>query len=207
MLEGVVWDAVRGILLDPVALRAGYEQNIEQERERQGRIIKHLETLQAAIEKLKRKRARLLEVYLDTEAGTDKELYLEQKSKIESELKAAKEQAARIAAEIEHIPGPEDLKDLEEFAGKIGAVLGEGREIPPEDKRKIVQVLNLKVLISPDGEMRLDGWFALESDGLLSKSYSCCVQQTIHFSVNVTQYRLTKADVLFRQASRQKQIA
>jgi hypothetical protein len=33
-----------------------------------------------------------------------------------------------------------------------------------------MKMLNLKVLILMEGELKLEGWFALESDGLLSPS-------------------------------------
>ena len=58
-LEPLVWEGVVNILLNPKSLREGYEQTIEREQQKQARRIQHIETLQAAIEKLYAKRGRL----------------------------------------------------------------------------------------------------------------------------------------------------
>ncbi len=83
-------------------------------------------------------------------------------------MKAANTGAEKITKELQRIPSPNDLKSLEQFAAKITNGLGHNLDISPADKRQIMQMLNLKVLISKDGAMKLEGWFAPESDDLLS---------------------------------------
>jgi len=61
------------------------------------------------------------------------------------------------------------LTSLEEFAEKIVEALGNNFDISPQDKRQIMQMLNLKVLIWRNGAIKLEGWFAPEVDGLLSQ--------------------------------------
>lgn len=42
-----------------------------------------------------------------------------------------------------------------------------------------MEMLNLKVIISPDKKIKLEGYFTPESDGLLSTSCSWCCRQHI----------------------------
>ena len=68
-------------------------------------------------------------------------------------------------------PTKADLVTLEEMAAKIVDTWGEDLDIPDLDKHKILEMLNVKVLLSPNGEITLEGWFAPESDGLLSTTW------------------------------------
>jgi len=171
VLEAVVWGKVVNILFDPASLRDGYEQNIDQEKQKQARQIKHLETIQVAIEKLKQKKNKLQTIYLDPDIGMTKAEFLEQKAALDDQMKAANMDAEKIAKELQHIPSLDDLKSIEQLAAKITRALGKDIDISLEDKRRIMQMLNLKVLISKDGGIRLEGWFTPESDGLLSTTY------------------------------------
>ncbi|MCI0553765.1 MAG: hypothetical protein L0287_22685, partial [Anaerolineae bacterium] len=170
VLEPLVWDKVISILLNPMLLREGYEQSMEQERQKQSRQIEHLEHLQTVIEKLKAKRAKLQAIYLDPDVGMTKIEYIELKTPIDEQIKAASLEMENVAQELQRIPSPEDLTSLEQFASKIVSALGNNLDISPQDKRQIMQMLNLKVLISRDGTIKLEGWFIPESDGLSSTS-------------------------------------
>jgi len=168
ILEPLVWDTVVNILLNPISLREGYEQSIEQEKQKQARQIQHWEHLQTVIEKLKAKKEKLQAIYLDPDVGMTKTEYIELKTPIDEQIKAANIEAENVAQELQRIPSPEDLRSLEQFASKIVSALGKNLDISPPDKRQIMQMLNLKVMISIDGKIKLEGWFAPESDGLLS---------------------------------------
>lgn len=65
-----------------------------------------------------------------------------------------------------------------------------------------MQMLNLKVIISRDGGIKMEGWFAPESDGLSSTTLTCYGQKAIHFSIDLTGGK-TLADTLFSQAIKQ----
>ena len=92
--------------------------------------------------------------------------YLEQKAAIDEQMKAANLDVEKITKELRRIPNTNDLKNLEQFAAKITSALDKDVDISPADKRQIMRMLNLKVLISTDGAINLEGWFASESDGL-----------------------------------------
>ena len=168
MLEALVWEKVVQILLDPKSLRDGYEQTIEQEKQKQARQIKHLETLQIAIDKLIQKKAKLQTIYLDPDIGMTKAEYLEQKASIDSQMKTATIDAEKVANELQRIPSPDDLKGLEKFATKITGALDNKLDILPTEKKQIMQMLNLQVLISRNGAIMLEGWFSPEREGLSS---------------------------------------
>lgn len=177
VLEAFVWEKVMNILLNPSSLREGYQQTIEQEQQRQARQIQHLETLQVAIEKLKKKKARLQDIYLDPDMEMAKSDYLEEKENIDAQIRAANIDIERIANELQKIPSFEDLISLEKFAGKVVAALGKNLDISPQDKRLIMQMINLKVLISVDGRVKLEGWFTPENDGFSSTTLTHYVHQ------------------------------
>jgi site-specific DNA recombinase len=169
-LEPIVWEGVVNILLNPQSLREGYEQTMEREKEKQARQIQHIETLQSAIEKLQAKRGRLQKMYLDPDMGMTKEDYLEEKRILDVQINNASLDLEKLASELQRIPSESDLQSLEQMASKIVSGLGNNLDIPPEDKRRVMQMLNLKVLISSDGMIKLEGWFTPESDGFSSTS-------------------------------------
>ena len=179
ILEPMVWDKVVSILLNPRLLREGYEQSMEQEKQKQSRQIHHLEHLQTVIEKLKARREKLQAIYLDPDLGMTKAEYIELKTPIDEQIKTASLEAENAVQELQRVPSPEDLQSLEEFAVKILSTLGNNFDISPQDKRQIMQMLNLKVLISRNGAIKLEGWFAPEVDGLLSMSSAHCAHRLL----------------------------
>jgi len=169
-LDPLVWEKVVEILLNPSSLRKGYEKMMEEEREKQGRKLNHLETLYTGIEKLQNKRSRLQQIYIDPDIAMTKEEYLSEKKLIDDQIRSAQEDIERIEKELSKVPTEADLENLEKMANKIVGALGNNLDISPEDKRNIMEVLNLKVLISPDKKIKIEGYFTPETDGLLSTS-------------------------------------
>jgi site-specific DNA recombinase len=170
ILEPLVWNKVVSILLNPQLLREGYEQSMEVEKQKQARQLQYLEHLQTGIEKLKAKKEKLQAIYLDPDLGMTKQEYLELKTPIDDQIQDAISEVEKTSKEIQHIPSPEDLETLEQFAAKMVTALGNNVEISPQDKRQIMQMLNIKVLMSGDGTIKMEGWVAAESEGLLSMS-------------------------------------
>ena len=111
---------------------------------------------------------RLQQVYLDPDIGMSKDEYLEEKQLIEDAISEAQGDIERIEKELSHVPSQDDLVQLEEMAGRIVEALGENLDIPDTEKRRIMELLNIKVLISPDEKMKLTGFFCAPSHGVLS---------------------------------------
>jgi site-specific DNA recombinase len=170
-LEPIIWNAVTEILFDPQSLRRGYKKMMEAEEGRQSRQIKHLEVLQVGVEKLLNKRSRLQAVYLDPDIGMSKDEYLAEKKLLEDQLKATQEEVEKIEKELSHIPSEDDLVQLEELAGRITEALGYNLDIPEAEKRRIMELLNIKVILTPDKEIKLEGFFYSPDGGILSTSF------------------------------------
>jgi len=141
---------------------------MEREQQKQARQIQHIETLQSALEKLQAKKVRLQKIYLDPDIGMTKEEYLEEKRVLDDQVESITSDMERTTKELQRIPSESDLESLEQIASKIVGALGNNLDISPQDKRLIMEMLNLKVLISVDGRIKLEGWFTPESDGLSS---------------------------------------
>ena len=167
-LEPRVWEKVVEILLDPATLRRGYEKMMETEGSMMQRELDHLQTLETAIEKFLNKRKRLQSVYLDPDIGMSKEEYLAEKQVLDDSIAQAQEEIERITKSLSRIPTEEDLVRLEEMATKMVEALGYNLDIPEDQKRCILKLLNLKVILSPKKDITLEGWFTPTDDGLSS---------------------------------------
>jgi hypothetical protein len=141
---------------------------IESEKEKEFRNIKRLEVLNEGIQKLLAKRARLQAVYLDPDIAMSKDEYLEEKLLIEDAIVEAQGDLEQIEKELSHVPSEDDLVQLEEMASRMVEALGYNLDIPETEKRRILKLLNIKVLISPDRKIKLTGFFCSPGNGVLS---------------------------------------
>jgi len=132
---------------------------MEEERQKESRNLKHLEVLKASIEKLLNKKSRLTKTYLDPEMEMSKEEYLAEKRLIDEELRTTEAEIEVIEKQLSHVPSESDLVALEEMAATFTEALGANLDIPDTEKRRILELLNIKVLVSPDGKIKLTGFF------------------------------------------------
>lgn len=172
-LEPIVWEEITKVLLDPSSLRKGYEQMMEEEQQKQARRLHHLEAIQAGIERLQKKRARLQAIYLDPDIGMTKEEFLAEKKLLEDQIESAYEEMEHTETDLKKVPTERDLIALEEMAKTIVTSLGENLDIPPYDKRRVLEMLNVQVIISPDRRIKIQGWFTSQSDGFSSPPSLC----------------------------------
>jgi hypothetical protein len=174
VLDKIVWDKVLGILLNPAALEEGYEQSIEQQKLSMARNIAQVETLERALLKIKHKRQNLSNAYLDPDIQMPKAEYLDQKSRMDEEANSIEENLISLRQELATIPQPAELNVLKQFAAQIADGLLPVEDITTERKREILDLMHIKVLLHPDGEIGLDGWFNIPEleKGLLGSSSS-----------------------------------
>ena len=132
------------------------------------RQMRHLEVLRNGIEKLEAKKRRLQTFYLDPEIGMSKGEYLSEKKLLDNDIRIANADIERIESELKKVPTDADLESLEAMASKIVTALGYNLDIPAVDKRCVMEMLHIKVIISPDKNVTVEGWFS--DDGLLSTS-------------------------------------
>lgn len=167
-LEPLVWEEMIKVLLDPKNLYKGYQESLEQQQATQARNRVHLETLAQSLTRFEQRRQNLTTAYIDPEIQITKAEYLEQKNQIDGEIRSIKEEIERIQSELDKIPTPAELETVEVFVATIRQQLDTSRELPPMEKRAILDLLHVRVLISIEGKARITGWFQPPSDGLLS---------------------------------------
>ncbi len=167
-LEPLVWDEIVSILLEPERLREGYKASIEQQKNTHAREIAHLESLRKAFVHCKEERNNLTALYIDPEIKITRMEYIEQKTRIDDEIKRINNDIEIVEKRIPNVPLPGDFDNLDTFASKIRERLFDARKIKPEDKRKILELLHVKVILGTDSSIRLEGWFGKDSDWLSS---------------------------------------
>jgi len=174
VLDKVVWDKVLSILLNPAALEEGYEQSIEQQELSMARKIAQVETLERALLKIKHRRQNLSNAYLDPDIQMPKIEYLDQKSRMDEEANSIEENLINLRQELATIPQPAELEMLKQFAAQIAEGLLPVEDLTLERKREILNLMHIKVLLHPDREVDLDGWFNIPEleKGLLGSSSS-----------------------------------
>lgn len=172
-----VWGKVVNILLYPDILEAGYEQSVEYQKQLMARKMTQIETLERALQKLKQKRINLSSAYLDPDIQMSKVDYLSQKGFLDDEERTVEDDLANLRLEVNTMPQPAELEVLKRFAADIRREVSLQHEITLEKKREILEMMHVKVILHPDGETELDGWFDVPeedetSSGELSGSNS-----------------------------------
>jgi site-specific DNA recombinase len=167
-LEPLVWDEMVRILLDPKNLLKGYQESVEQQQATQVRNRVQLETSAQSLNRLEQQRQNLLAAYTDPEIQLSKVEYVEQKKKIDDQVKTVKKEMERIQSELDKIPTPAELETVEAFAASIRQQLDAKHDLLPEDKRAILDLVHVRVLINLQGKTRITGWFQPPSNGVLS---------------------------------------
>lgn len=176
VLDPLVWDRVIGILEDPEALLEGYNQSLDQQRESQARKFSQIEILEKGLHKEKVRRQNLNAAYLDPDIKMSKPEYLDQKLQIDNEIQSIELDLLKLRADVEDIPEPASLEALQRFSAEVMDEIYAEEEVSLEKKRKLLEMMHVKVLLKPDGSFKLAGWFNVdeqEGEGLLDKSSAC----------------------------------
>ncbi|MCI0563797.1 MAG: recombinase family protein [Nitrososphaera sp.] len=170
-LEPIVWGKIVELLLDPKRLREGYEQSLKQQKATRARDRAHLETLQRKLIKLEQQLQNLTTAYIDPDIRLPKEEYKAQRTRINVEIKDVKEQIKELETELARVPEPAELEALEVFAAEIRERLNGNYDPAPAEKRKLLEMLHVTVILGLEGSVRVEGWFTPKSDGLLATTF------------------------------------
>ena len=117
VLEPIVWDKVVQLLKDPEKLREGYEASLEQQKEAYSRQQAHMETLKKKAMKLEQSKQNLNTAYIDPEIKMTKTEYLEQKARIDDELKIINDEIDKNSIPLINLPSLAELQTIETFCG------------------------------------------------------------------------------------------
>ena len=170
-IEPVVWDRIIERLLDPENLRKGYEESLEQNLATTGRQRRRLETLGRALEKQEQKRTNLIDAYVDPEIRITKAEYSQRRSTIEGEIKTLEADISSLRDQLTSVDVPPEYETIKAFSKEIRDQLGGEAEITPEQRRRILQLLHVRIFIPEHGDLRLEGWFEPSGKGHKATSY------------------------------------
>jgi site-specific DNA recombinase len=159
-LGRLVWTKISNKLLHPEVVRSGYLNALESQRESTRRQREHLEALRRKVFALEQQRQNLTTAYLDPDLSMTKKEYIEQRSRIDHELKYLYLDVERYENEIEVVPTPAELETLEIFAAEIRKRLKENEDPSDEEKRKLFELLHVKVMVDGEGEIEVSGWIS-----------------------------------------------
>jgi site-specific DNA recombinase len=173
LLENAVWEKVEALLSDPASLRAGYEKALEKERSSHIRQLELREVIERELGKLEQKQKNLTAAYTDPEVRMTRAEYLEQREKNQEDLKHAAVKLQEVESQLSNLPSPQEYESLERFAEELKEVLaGEELQSTPIYKRRIFELLHLKVYVDLNSGGRITGWFS-DSIGFSYQSSSC----------------------------------
>jgi hypothetical protein len=101
--------------------------------------------------------------------------YLDQKERVDKEAQSIEDNLERLRQELTTLPQPANLEALKKFSAEISRGLLPLENLTLERKRQILELMHVKVIYHPDGQVELDGWFSLDEveEGLLGGSSSC----------------------------------
>jgi hypothetical protein len=172
-IDAAVWDAVVKLLLDPKKLQAGYESSLEQQKAKQARQRVHLERLCQEQVKLNQRLTNLTTAYVDPDIQMSKLEYLAQRELVQGELAAVQRSVEEIESELAAVLPVTDYESFAAFSGKIREKLQGYSDPTVEEKRGLLERLNVTVFIDVERqELSIEGWFDTQEAGLTSITYS-----------------------------------
>jgi site-specific DNA recombinase len=163
-IEADVWRKVVQVILNPEKLLEGYQLTHEQSQAALHMKREHLRTLHEAEKSLKDKRTQLNILYSDVQVNMSREEYLEGRLVINEELESIGKQIEETEAEIADIPTPADLETFARFTAEVREYVLGNIDPPVSDKRRMLELLNVKVWIDEDGNNSISGSFPQNSD-------------------------------------------
>jgi hypothetical protein len=157
MIEGQVWEFVRGLLRDPERIRAGLDRLLEEERANVGRDPERdaefwsRKLTEADVERRGYHRLAVKGHMTDEELAMALSELDEIRETAERELEAARarsEALERLECDRETLLGS--------YAGMVGEAL---KDLAPEERHRIYKLLRLEVRFRPDWPLEITGVF------------------------------------------------
>ena len=171
IIEPIVWEKIEAILLDHESLKKGYEETKLLVKEAQKNQRSNAERIQRDIDKLEKSLSNLVDLYIDPDSSMTKHEYNQKRKQIELDIKSKRERFNSLPEQLESQPSHEEFEDLSQFSQRFQELMTSPEWNPtPENKRHILQLLQVKVYLGKDGTGRIEGWFS-DSGDLSSISY------------------------------------
>lgn len=182
-LEAIVWEEMVKLINEPEQLLQGYQSAQEHSGVRLEQKHEQLKTLHGALEAVKTKRAQLTFIYSDPEVQMSREEFLELRLQLNTELEEIEKQIEDLEVEIASMPTPADLKTFTNFTAEIREYTLGNIEPTVADKRRLLELLNVKVWLDQGEIVSITGNFPKNpvSDGLLSSESKGCATRRRRF--------------------------
>ena len=164
-LEHAVWRAVHRILCEPDLVLRQYDNYVESKRRRmRGDPGREARDLTERLGKLERRRSGYLDLAADGDMGREE---LRAKLAEVDGLREAARNALREATDRQEMIG-KLKRDRKVLLGRFSAMRGvDLRTLEPEQRRRIMQALRLRVEVDKEGAVRISGMFDADITGLL----------------------------------------
>jgi hypothetical protein len=129
----------------------------------------HIASLQAGLVKIDKRKAKLDRMYSDPDLDMTKDDYLKQKGEIDAERKDLETRIEAAQAELAKVHAPVSLETFDAFMSEIRRLIAERVDPSPDKRRRLLQILHVKVIVSRDGKPEVSGWYK-PSGGLTSQT-------------------------------------
>lgn len=166
-----VWAKLVELLLNPELLHEGYRQSVENWQDNMEHLHRQAAMLQESLSKIEQQLQNLNLMYADPEVSLSRKEYLQSRERLLSDFNGAEDHLNAIQEEINKVPEPLEIAEFEAFTAEIREQLEGDIEPTPEQKRELMKLLHIQVILSLDKTFQIKGWIAPEaSAGLLSDS-------------------------------------
>ena len=177
-VEEKVWEAVKGLLLNPATLWEGYKARENAVMEQKARLTKRLETILRLKKRAEQKLEVLTDTYLDPQVKMNRAEYIRHRRKIEKEIAAWAQEAAEVRKQLKmEVITKEQMEDIERFAAKVSKGIN---YLSFEEKRKILQMLEVRGIVHHQDNgvwIQLYGLFPPTGVGISSIPFSWSAPQ------------------------------
>ncbi len=169
-LEEAVWRKVRLLLEEPERVMAAYDAYVEiRGRRLRGDPDREARGLSARLEKLERRRSKLIDMGADGIIGReDLRAKMAEADEERDSLRRALQEAAGRGEELERL-----RKEREVLAERFSAMRGMGlRHLPPQDRRSVYDALRMTAHADKNGDVSITGIFGADITELLPMSWA-----------------------------------
>jgi site-specific DNA recombinase len=161
-LEEAVWKAVRAMLSDPERVLRGYDEYVERRKAQlRGDPGREAREIAGRLEKLERRRSGYLDLAADGDMSREE---LRRKLAEVDERREAARKTLREARDREETIR-KLRRDRETMLGRFSAMRGmDLRHLDPENRRRVLQALRLRVEVDKNGDARISGVFDADNN-------------------------------------------
>ena len=157
-LEDAVWDEIAALLLEPDNLSTGYEElrrehQVELERQRE-----ELAEIEARLTKLRERQQNLTLAYADPDISLSKEEYLLLRAQAQSDIDVVRQQKRKVQKQLAQRTNRGSPLVFADFQADIRAMLRADAELTDRQRRKVLDLLDVRIVIYPDSTLEINGW-------------------------------------------------